>query len=92
MILRDGVTFWTRMKIGKSAAAEAAARAAPNGEARHTGDCESCESLTHAQTPGSSGCAARTAEPALCHSKPGSVTSKPETTICVSTCNFNQIS
>ena len=28
----------------------------------------------------------------FCHPKPGSVTQKPETTICVSTCNFNQIS
>ena len=27
-----------------------------------------------------------------CYPNPGSVTGKPETTICVSTCNFNQIS
>ena len=30
--------------------------------------------------------------PTPCHLNPGSVTRKPETTICVSTCNFNQIS
>ena len=42
---------------------------------------------THARTAVRG--AARTAP---CYPNPGSVTGKPETTICVSTCNFNQIS
>ena len=35
---------------------------------------------------------ARCTQDCSCYPNPGSVTSKPETTICVSTCNFNQIS
>ena len=37
-------------------------------------------------------CGARCSQDYSCYPNPGSVTSKPETTICVSTCNFNQIS